>query len=222
MLAWNPDTRPSPTQLIAVLEEPNSVTDAAQEDAVFRESSLSQPVELRPITAPPAMQQPEAQAAESHTNAPQRTVSMAEASEVRSLAPSYRSRFLPWRSTSSLSRLPDYDNIFASGHIGDLFARTLNSDTVVNASMLELCSYINQLPDSVQEQDRIVELVRRKESSGVEHEYLLVQCALADKGTVWIRLERLERDVPVRSLSRNTGSKANDMVRSMASLLTLY
>lgn len=223
MLAWNPDARPSASQIIQVLlEEHSSVIDSAQEDPVSQEPSSSQPVQPRPITAPPATHSLEPAVAEPNSSALQRTVSVAEASETRSLAPSYRSRFLPWRSTSRLSRLPDYDNIFDPGHIGDLFARTLNSDTIVNASMQELCSYINQLPASVQEQDHVVELVRRKESSGVEAEYLIVQCALVDKGTVWIRLERLERDVPTRSLSRNIGSKANDMVRPIVLPFTLY
>lgn len=40
---------------------------------------------------------------------------------------------------------------------------------------------------------------------GVRHEFVLLECALSDKGSVWIRLERLEK---VKVLGRGAAIRA--------------
>lgn len=225
LVTWNMGTRTSASSLMS--------SAFFQPQQLYDDSYLVPPTSLAVASDPRPNSAPSGHISTSHSTfyTPNEFDS-----DTISLAPSYRSRgpLLHSRSTTSL---PSYNSIsgprnYSPSSAGDLFARALNSDTPINASVQELHSYLRQLPADLAEQDVIAQVVRRKELEGAKHEFILLQCALAEKGSVWIRIERLEKVTSPRmpnfrvrfgsaggtSSSSTSNSKPNDTV----SLLVIF
>jgi hypothetical protein len=122
--------------------------------------------------------------------------------------------------------LPSYDDMTEHPYLSDFFARVLAGGTMITATTEELCAYIRKTPSM--EESHVVRCIWRSElmRSGVQHEFLLLKCLLAEKGLLWLRLERIEkqgRPISGSGLprSRSGPSRASDLVSPAPDLLAV-
>ena len=89
------------------------------------------------------------------------------------------------------ARLPFFGGSKVAPHPGDnpdLFLAIVNARGIVRQSIADLCQNLHA---SLSAQDaRLVSFIRRRESTGIRHEFVLIQARYPNSKTIWMRLER--------------------------------